>query len=63
MDYTVNPGRLLNHFAAACKAPTPITGGRGYFTMELDHYDVVPTQIAAQIIEVHKKEMEAKKEE
>jgi len=40
-----------------------ITGGRGYFTMEFDHYDVVPTQIAAQIIEVHKKEMEAKKEE
>jgi elongation factor G len=40
-----------------------ITGGRGYFTMEFDHYDVVPNHIAAQIIEVHKKEMEAKKEE
>jgi len=40
-----------------------ITGGRGYFTMEFDHYDVVPTHIAAQIIEAHKKEMEAKKEE
>jgi elongation factor G len=40
-----------------------ITGGRGYFTMEFDHYDVVPTHIAGQIIEVHKKEMEAKKEE
>ena len=40
-----------------------ITGGRGYFTMELDHYDIVPTHIAGQIIEAHKKEMEAKKEE
>jgi elongation factor G len=40
-----------------------ITGGRGYFTMELDHYDIVPTQIAGTIIEAHKKEMEAKKEE
>ncbi|HJS20547.1 MAG TPA: elongation factor G [Anaerolineales bacterium] len=40
-----------------------ITGGRGYFTMEFDHYDVVPTHIAGNIIEAHKKEMEAKKEE
>jgi len=40
-----------------------ITGGRGYFTMEFDHYDVVPTHIANQIIEAHKKEMEEKKEE
>ncbi|NWG06224.1 MAG: elongation factor G [Chloroflexi bacterium] len=40
-----------------------ITGGRGYFTMEFDHYDIVPTNIAQPIIEAHKKEMEAKKEE
>jgi elongation factor G len=40
-----------------------ITGGRGYFTMELDHYDIVPSQIAGMIVEAHKKEMEAKKEE
>ncbi|MFT3895463.1 MAG: elongation factor G [Anaerolineales bacterium] len=40
-----------------------ITGGRGFFTMELDHYDVVPTNVANPIIEAHKKEMEAKKEE
>jgi len=40
-----------------------ITGGRGYFTMELDHYDIVPSQIAGTIVEAHKKEMEAKKEE
>jgi elongation factor G len=40
-----------------------MTGGRGYFTMEFDHYDVVPTHLAQPIIEAHKHEMEAKKEE
>lgn len=39
-----------------------ITGGRGYFTMEFDHYDVVPTHIAGTIIEAHKKEIEGKEE-
>jgi elongation factor G len=40
-----------------------ITGGRGYFSMDFDHYDVVPTNLAQPIMEAHKKEMEAKKEE
>jgi elongation factor G len=40
-----------------------ITGGRGYFTMELDHYEIVPSNLAGPIIEAHKKELEAKKEE
>ena len=40
-----------------------ITGGRGYFTMEFDHYDTVPSHITGPIIEIHRKEMEAKKEE
>ncbi|MDD2921186.1 MAG: elongation factor G [Anaerolineales bacterium] len=40
-----------------------ITGGRGYFTMDFDHYDIVPTHVAAPIVEAHRKEMEAKKEE
>jgi elongation factor G len=40
-----------------------MTGGRGYFTMEFDHYDIVPTHLAQPIIEAHKREMEAKKEE
>jgi elongation factor G len=40
-----------------------MTGGRGYFTMKFDHYEVVPTHIASGIIEAHKKELEAKKEE
>ncbi len=40
-----------------------ITGGRGYFTMEFDHYEMVPPHVAGAIIEAHKKEMEARKEE
>jgi elongation factor G len=40
-----------------------LTGGRGYFTMELDHYDIVPAHVAGPIVEAHKKELEAKKEE
>jgi elongation factor G len=40
-----------------------ITEGRGHFTMEFDHYDTVPSHIAGPIIEKHKKEMEARKEE
>jgi elongation factor G len=40
-----------------------ITGGRGYFTMEFDHYETVPAHLAGPIIEAHKKELEAKKEE
>ena len=40
-----------------------ITGGRGYFTMDFDHYEIVPQHLAADIIEAHKKELEAKKEE
>ena len=40
-----------------------ITGGRGYFTMGLDHYEIVPNHIAGAIIEAHKRELEAKKEE
>jgi elongation factor G len=40
-----------------------ITGGRGYFTMEFDHYEIVPAHLAGPIIEAHKKELEAKKEE
>jgi len=40
-----------------------ITGGRGYFTMEFDHYEIIPHNLTADIIEAHKKELEAKKEE
>jgi elongation factor G len=36
-----------------------ITGGRGSFSMTLDHYDEVPGHIAEKVIESHKKEAEA----
>jgi elongation factor G len=39
-----------------------ITGGRGYFTMEFDHYETVPQHLAADIIEAHKKELAEKEE-
>jgi elongation factor G len=40
-----------------------ITGGRGIFTMEFDRYEIVPNHLAQEIISVHQKEVEAKKEE
>ncbi len=40
-----------------------ITGGRGLFTMEFDHTEVVPAHIAQGIIDARAKELEAKKEE
>ncbi len=54
------PMAEMTHYTTQIRS---ITGGRGYFTMELHHYDIVPSNISAQIIEAHKKEMEAKKEE
>ena len=36
-----------------------ITGGRGTFSAELDHYEDVPGHIADKIVEAHKKEAEA----
>ncbi|HSB03207.1 MAG TPA: elongation factor G [Anaerolineales bacterium] len=54
------PMAEMTHYTTQLRS---ITGGRGFFTMELHHYDVVPSNIAATIIEAHKKEMEAKKEE
>ena len=35
-----------------------MTGGRGAFTMEFDHYDEVPAQFATKIIEAAKAENE-----
>jgi elongation factor G len=40
-----------------------LTGGRGYFTMEQDHYDVVPNHVAGPIVDAHKRELEGQKEE
>ncbi len=38
-----------------------MTGGRGYFAMEFDHYDLVPTQMAREIMDARSRE--AKEEE
>ncbi len=35
-----------------------LTQGRGLFSMELDHYEAVPRQLAQEIIEAHKKKKE-----
>ncbi|MDD5370631.1 MAG: elongation factor G, partial [Anaerolineaceae bacterium] len=40
-----------------------ITGGRGIFTMQFDHYEVVPTHITQSIIDTRQKELAARKEE
>ena len=40
-----------------------ITGGRGFYAMELGHYDVVPNHLAQNIIAAHKKEMKGETEE
>ena len=39
------------------------TGGRGVYTMEFDHTEVVPAHIAQTVIDARNKELEAKKEE
>ncbi len=36
-----------------------LTGGRGTFTSELDHYEDVPSHLAEKVIEAHRKEQEA----
>ena len=40
-----------------------MTGGRGIFTMEPSHYEVVPTHIASDIIAQRQKELATQKEE
>jgi elongation factor G len=40
-----------------------ITGGRGVFTMDFSHYEVVPAHLAGEIINARQKELQAAKEE
>ena len=40
-----------------------ITGGRGVFGMEFSHYEVVPTHIAQEVINIRQKELAAAREE
>ncbi len=60
---TVNANVPMSEMLRYTTELRSITGGRGYFTMEMERYDVVPTHLAQPIMEAHKKEMEAKKEE
>lgn len=39
-----------------------MTGGRGYFTMEFDHYEMVPQHLTQEIIEAKKREDEEKED-
>ncbi|NPV56310.1 MAG: elongation factor G [Anaerolineae bacterium] len=40
-----------------------ITGGRGIFSMDYDHHEVVPAHITAEIVAARQKEQEAKRED
>lgn len=40
-----------------------ITGGRGVFTMEFSHYEIVPAHLAQDVIDMHQKELAAAKED
>jgi elongation factor G len=40
-----------------------ITGGRGVFGMDFSHYEVVPTHIAQEVINIRQKELAASREE
>jgi elongation factor G len=48
------------HYTADLRS---ITGGRGVFTMESSHYEVIPSHIAQDIIDARQKELAAAKEE
>jgi elongation factor G len=39
-----------------------MSGGRGYFTMEFDHYEMVPQHLAAEIIEAKRRADEEKED-
>jgi elongation factor G len=40
-----------------------MTGGRGIFTMEFDHYENVPAHIAAEVVSARLKDLQAAKED
>jgi elongation factor G len=39
------------------------TGGRGVFSMEFSHYEVVPSHLAQEIIDNRQRELQASREE
>ncbi len=54
------PMAELQHYTAELRS---ITGGRGIFNMEVSHYEVVPTNVAQEVIAARQKDLEAQKEE
>jgi elongation factor G len=40
-----------------------MTGGRGVFSMEFDHYEIVPAHIAADVVAARMKDLQEKKED
>jgi len=48
------------HYTAELRS---MTGGRGIFSMELSHYEIVPANVAQEVIASRQKELEARKEE
>ncbi|MEW5868765.1 MAG: elongation factor G [Chloroflexota bacterium] len=48
------------HYTADLRS---MTGGRGVFSMEFSHYEVVPTHIAQDVINAHQKELAAQRED
>jgi elongation factor G len=54
------PMAELQHYTAELRS---ITGGRGIFTMDLAHYEVVPPNVAQEVVAARQKELEAHKEE
>ena len=39
-----------------------MTGGRGYFSMEFDHYEVVPAHVTQEIVDARHRELQAERE-
>jgi elongation factor G len=54
----INAQVPMSEFLSYASDLRSMTGGRGLFTMEFSHYDEVPAQIAAKIIEEAKKSKE-----
>jgi elongation factor G len=54
------PRAEMLHYTADLRS---ITGGRGVFSMEFSHYEVVPNHIAQEIIEARQKELASAREE
>jgi elongation factor G len=57
-NQVINAQVPMSEFLSYASDLRSMTGGRGLFTMEFSHYDEVPAQIAAKIIEEAKKSKE-----